>query len=229
MKVQEIQQAKYKERGDHQFLVVSVKKHKTASSGRGTVVAKDGDITIVQNYQKLIRSRITSDPDGYFLVNTQGTKIHNLNQLLQRVAALGQGKFLTATQARKVGATEHTRGECSYTEAAGLSKHMGHSLATSSKYYQVNVTPDEHIDTFERIATLGKRKKRDASPPPPPKRLAWSENQTKLIKDYFKVAIASGTAVTLSEARDFLRVNNIPGRTPKAVQDKVKTIRRQKR
>ena len=92
----------------------------------------------------------------------------------------------------------------------------------------MNVTPDEHIDTFERIATLGKRKKRDASPPPPPKRLAWSENQTKLIKDYFKVAIASGTAVTLSEARDFLRVNNIPGRIPKAVQDKVKTIRRQK-
>ena len=116
MKVQEIQQAKYKERGDHQFLVVSVKEHKTASSGRATVVAKDGgDITIVQKYQKLIRPRITSDPDGYFLVNSQGTKIHNLNQLLQCVAALGQGKFLTATQARKGGGNgAHTRGVLLY-------------------------------------------------------------------------------------------------------------------
>ena len=92
---------------------------------------------------------------------------------------------------------------------------MGHSLATSSKYYQANVTPDEHIDTFERITTLGKHKKRDASALPLPKRLAWSENQTRLIKDYFKEAVASGTAITLSEARDFLRSHDIPGRTPK--------------
>ena len=228
MKLRELAEAQYKERGDHQYLVITVKEHKTASSSPAKIVVKDGDITVIRNYQKVIRPCITNKSEGYFLVNAAGEKISHLNQLLQRLDKVGDATFPTLTQARKVGATEHTRAECSYTEAAGLSRHMSHTLSTSHQYYQANVTAEEHIDTFERISSLGKRK--TGTPPPlQAMRRAWTAGQTQSIELYFNHEIESGKSITLLAAREFLAQHEMPGRTPKSIQDKVRTFTRKRK
>ena len=107
-------------------------------------------------------------------------------------------KFLTPTDARKVGATEHARQGCSYSEAASLSRHMGHSMATSRKYYQATVSKSDSINAFERIKALGKEKRTTEQPR---KRRQWSEAQTALIHTYFHAAIEGGLTISLEEAR----------------------------
>ena len=166
--------ADFAERGGHQYLTVHVHEHKTASSGAAPVVAKDGDITILRRYQQSIRPLITSSSEGYFLLTPAGKQLPHLNDLFQRLGKRFGIKFPTATTARKIGATEHARQGCSYSEAASLSRHMGHSLATSKKYYQATVAARDTITAFERIDALGREKPK---PSEPRKRRTWSRQR----------------------------------------------------
>ena len=51
------------------------------------------------------------------------------------------------------------------------------------------------------------------------KREAWSEEHTTLVTNFFGVRLISG-----NEARAFLASHQLPGRTAKNVQDKMKSI-----
>jgi hypothetical protein len=125
------------------------------------------------------------------------------------------------TIARKIGVTEHARQGCSYSEAANLSHHMGHSLKVSHKYCKATVAAKDCISTYERIKSLGKGTQ---EPKQPHKCCTWSEVQVALLTTHLHAAIEAGLEISLAEARKFLEENPIADSTAKNIQYKVVAI-----
>ena len=103
------------------------------------LVVKDSEITILHQYQNYIRPLITSQKEVYFLLSAAGNKLTHLNVLFKRLGNHASISIPSPTIARKIGVTEHARQGCSYSEAANLSHHMGHSLKVSHKYCKATV------------------------------------------------------------------------------------------
>ena len=116
--------------------------------------------------------------------------------MLKQLAHQFSVEFPTPTAARKIGTTKHSRSGCSYTEAAGISRHLRHSLPVSQEYYQTNVTADDSIDTYERIQLIGKRPQKVESEPTPKHWRAWTDEEVVNVKRAFKTA----TKISLEQA-----------------------------
>ncbi len=101
------------------------------------------------------------------------------------------------------------------------------SEPSTSKY--IVWTPDTSSETtpepepqHQRPTKAKKRAKETTSEPEPKKPKPWSSVETSYVEKFFKKAISKNRSVTLKEC-------NLGGRSPKNIQDKVKTILKQRK
>ena len=120
--------------------IVSVRDHKTALQGYAKLVLSVTDHAWILHYINTVRK--LQDVDGlspllFLLCGSQ--RLNNLSQRVKRLGPLFGAVFPNASRVRKIGATEAAMNLGDSTEAQLVTRHLGHSAATESRYYQAIV------------------------------------------------------------------------------------------
>ena len=204
--------------------ICHVTRHKTASSGPAKMVVDDATKAIMDQYLLHRRGRGTSDR---LLVNHKGTASNRLPVEVQRFAADYGVVLPTPTLHRKVMGTKAAHlPQQTQEKVAGL---MAHSLATQRRYYR-SLQDNEHtVEAFEAISSLLPVPPSTSDPTPPLKKIRFLPEQLADIEKAFASHIEMGKCPSLKECGAYLAMRPIPGRSPKHIQDRVRTVLRNKK
>ena len=205
------------------YWLIQVDDHKTAASfGPATLVLDEKVTGWFISFRDFVRQARGSvnDVDPFFITTT-GMKVTHLSNDLKEIAkAAGETLYMSATAVRKGVATRvaHSTPEV---EKRYVHAHMGHSSKTAEEYYTSFTSAETHIEAVEQIQkAVTKRTTREESPKgKTPKRRKFTDCEVEAIENYFK-----GTKGSLEDCRQFLLEHPTIDRTPKNVQDKLKTM-----
>lgn len=143
-------------------VLIRVLKHKTASStGPADIIINKHCEDIMSRYNNFIRANISPQCEmlekRFFLTRT-GNAFRKISETIQKVAEAYGIQMPTASLHRKVMATTaHSDDTLSEGKMRALNKHMSHSAATSSKYYQLPGSKNA-VNMYDTIKELTKRK-----------------------------------------------------------------------
>ena len=101
---------------------------------------------------------------------------------------------------------------------------MAHSLPTQKRYYRMLENRDNAAEAYEII-----QKDLLSVPDVRKQRYTFSKKTTDMIEQYFENNITTRTLPRLAECARFLHDNPIESRSAKNIQDKVKTLIRQRK
>ena len=197
-------------------LLIRAHHHKTAVTGPARLIVMGHDQQRLEEYVNHLRKQV--DPMNHvenLFVYPGEQPITNLTNRLQPLARHYGHMVPTATTIRKAAATKGAK-ELSYGEMATLSKQMSHSTETSQRYYQALSSDKQALEAYHTI----QRMQHDHTTK---KRQAFSDEEEKLIKDYYSGSIKRGKTPALHVCKDFAKYEHTT-RSAKQVQDKVRTI-----
>ena len=110
-----------------------------------------------------------------------------------------------------------------------MTRQMSHSVATNAAYYQAIVGEQHAANAYKSMADLRELKRenrsyREGSPKPGTRRRLFSVSESELVRTYFILHVRRRATPTIQECSKFLEMNPMPPRSPKNIQDKVKTF-----
>ena len=240
----EFEQAKLLTKGSPPVYLLSVREHKTAVEGYAKLILSTTDYARIVQYKSTVRpvQDVQCSPLLFILCGAQP-----LSRLSTRIKRFGErhGRVLpSATRVRKIGATEVAMKMGDSADAHLVTRHMSHSAATETKYYQA-IVGDKHShrayqlmeglrsDEGEAVkvakscsdANSRDSEDDDVHSTPVQKRRHFTLEETNLISEYFGKVISRGDTPSLAECKMFIERRNT-SRTPKNIQDKVKHLSR---
>ena len=200
--------------------VVTVSRHKTASSRGPAHLVMDSSLKDLCDRYLVLRKDLGSSPN--LLVDHNGCPPTNLPRLVQNFAKEYNVRFPTPTQLRKAVGTAACKLPQGKQEK--VAAFMKHSLQTQRRYYRALESQKHSLEAFNIVNT----ELLPASPATPlQKKRMYTDIQEARIRQYFQHSIKNSSHISLSEATAFLTAYPMEGRTPKNIQDKVRTIIRQ--
>ena len=158
MTIHEFQQRR--DQGDGRVLI-RVLKHKTsASTGPANIIINKNCEEVMCQYHDLIRSNIPAQnvaSSKLLFLTSNGSSFKKISETIQKVAAAYSISVPTASLHRKVTKTTAHCDEITEGKMRALSRHMSHSDATSSKFYQLPAAKTA-VDIYNTIKQLSKKK-----------------------------------------------------------------------
>ena len=138
-RMHEFEQAKLLTKGSPPVYLLSVREHKTAVEGYAKLILSTTDYARIVQYKSTVRpvQDVQCSPLLFILCGAQP-----LSRLSTRIKRFGErhGRVLpSATRVRKIGATEVAMKMGDSADAHLVTRHMSHSAATETKYYQAIV------------------------------------------------------------------------------------------
>ncbi len=210
--------------------VIKVYNHKTGHRGTAKITIDDQLTERLRLYFKYIRPLLV-DPGHdinllFILPGSQKIyKFSNLENFLQKRFTIS---IPNSTTARKIGATCAAR-SLDYQTNTLVTKQMSHNPEVSRVFYEAVRGPADAAFAFQQMESLrkGEVTSHMRSYPSQPEDTSnfssrWTQSDTTFVKKKFRENIESGQTPGLSQCED-LGLN----KTPKQVQDKVRTLIRQ--
>ncbi len=244
--------------GDKTTFTIQVVAHKTSvSSGPANMTMTADDYNLLKRYVKAVRPIL--DPTGvaaHLFLELGGKPIANFSNATRVLTKRYGRKVPTPTSVRKAGATAAVK-SLTHGQLTVVARQMGHSLSTSSQYYQAVVGADQATQAFQLRRSLmpaqdesSSEEEQTPKPPTPPKsngkeqqsqpspkkpspqakrtRVKYTKEEEASIRAYFAGHIESGCTLTLLQCEAFCG-NSATARTPKNIQDKVRVMINQSR
>ena len=178
--------------------------------------------------------------------------LSNLSSWVQELGARYDLVLPSATRVRKIGATEVAMRLGDTTDTHLVTRHLSHSAATETQYYQAIVRDTHSANAFELMEGLCKGKKKgilkkgadkqgsesvrespctssksDGSLLPTTlvqKRRAFTSKETESVSSAFTSHIHRRCTPSLAECKRFLQTHPLHVRSPKNIQEKVKNL-----
>jgi hypothetical protein len=213
--------------------VIKVFNHKTGQQGTAKLTLDTQLHQRLNNYFNYMRPLLAqpgNDIDELFILpgSTKVRKFSNLETLLKRTLKID---IPSATMARKIGATCAAR--ClDYQTNQLITKQMSHQPHVSAMYYEAVRGIDDSAKAFQCMESLrtGKPQPHESHADKPPDSVAspnvkgnrWTTQETQTVMKKFRRAIEAGKTPELQECATLEL-----GKTPKQIQDKVRTVIRQ--
>lgn len=141
---------------ENKFLI-RVLHHKTAASTEPAdlITSKALEELLLDTYEPTLHPKARSSPT-FFLIHT-GNVFHKVTETIRKVAEDYSVIVPTASVHRKVTATTaHCEDNLTEGQMRSLNRHMSHSSATSSKYYQLPAAK-KAVDAYNTIQHLIKK------------------------------------------------------------------------
>ena len=135
--------------------VMCVKEHKTAQDGYARVLLEGIDYSRILLYKNTVRKCLDPDGTSTNLFVLSGSR--PLTKLSSRIQSLGKIYGLTlptATRVRKIGATSVALNLGDTATAHLVTRHLSHSAATESQYYQAIVGDRHAVEAFGSMENL---------------------------------------------------------------------------
>ena len=208
------------EEGDGHW-IITVSRHKTAQSRGPAHLVMDRRLKLLCDRYLVFRKGLGSSPN--LLVNHRGHPPTSLPQLVRDFASQYHVRFPTPTQHRKAVGTAACK--LPQKDQERVAAFMSHSLQTQQRYYRAL---ESRKDSLEAYTIVNRELLSPQATPTVKKRLFFTKPQENRIRDYFKTSIDSQQKISPREAADFLGAFPMEGRSPKHIQDKVRTIIRQR-
>ena len=209
--------------------VIKVQDHKTAMYGTAKLVMDSEMKTRVDRYFDLVRPKLAEpgkDVPNLFILpgSLPITKIGNLTRFMEKQLGL---TIPSCTMVRKIGATSAARKLDDATHRI-VTNQMSHTPAVAKKYYEGLSGCRDAAKAYKTMEQMRsgidvQEHTQEQSLHTPSK--SWAEDQVKYVEKVFKKAIESKKAPSLKECAAKLKIE---GKTPKQIQDKVRTILRQR-
>ncbi len=208
--------------------VIKVYNHKTGSQGPANLTLDSKTAKRLDLYFKYIRPLLVEpgeDIDNLFILpgSQKITKITNLESFVSKTLGI---LIPTSTKARKIGSTLAAR-NLDYQKHSLITKQMSHQPEVSRKFYEAVHGPQDAAAAFQTMEQL--RTGSTSCPTEPHLAIGdsalnkrWSPADTNLIKKLFASDIKKMRTPGVAQCTD-LGLD----RTPKQIQDKVRTIIRQ--
>ena len=213
--------------------VVKVFNHKTGQQGTAKLTFDSQSYQRLKAYYKYIRPRLAQpgrDIDLLFILpgSAKVLKFSNMVAVLKRTLKI---EIPSATLARKIGATCAAK-SLDYQTNQLVTRQMSHQPEVSARYYEAVHGIEDSAKAFECMESLRSKEKHSQScsgepstsgtSPTKPTSSRWSTYDTSLVERKFHKYIRSGKTPELQQCCN-LRID----KTPKQIQDKVRTIVRQ--
>lgn len=203
--------------------IISVSQHKTASSSGPAHLVMNSQLKKLCDEYLVFRKELGSCPN--FLVNHKGQPPTKLPHIVQSFAKQYDVRFPTPTQLRKAVGTAAC--ELKEGQQEKVASFMKHSLSTQRRYYRALESQKNSLEAYKIVnRALLPRPSGDNITLMPRKR-TFTDSQETSIREYFKVSIESASPISLRAAAQFLDHCPMEGRTPKHIQDKIRTFIRQ--
>ena len=195
MTMQEYDDRRLKLHNGHEYMIKSVKEHKTGIAESAKLILTSPHFSKLHNYVTKLRPLLCEDGHEETLLLPGGKPVTHVNNLLQFLGRKYNISVPTATRVRKIGATETARKVSGPTSTLVMNQ-LSHSVSTDQRYYQAIHGDDEAVEAFHMMENLRKestaKQKQDQIPtvgpssPSKPKRVKFTEEDVAAIKDYFK-------------------------------------------
>ena len=192
------------------------------------MVMKKSDHARIFLYVDTVRKLRDVSQSQYLLLLSGGREINKLSSRLKTVGRRYGQNLPNTSRVRKIGATcvELNLDE---RDARLVTRQMSHSASTSAAYYQAIVGDKHAAGAFSWMYSLreGRHESPTSSTCPSdvcsiPRRRLFSVEETSFVETFFATHIDRRCTPTIGECRCFLEKYPMP-RTPKNIQDKVKT------
>ena len=193
-------------------VVIRVLNHKTcASTGPANIIINRKCEQLMSQYYDLMRSKIVAQSvalSKLFFLTSSGNAFKKISETIQKVAGAYNIIVPTASLHRKVTkTTAHCDEEIGEGKMRALNRHMSHSDATSSKFYQLPAAKTA-VNAYNTIKHLSK------------KRFFTAQEDKFLTKEW---PIDKGATPTLELCRRISEKYNMQ-RTAKQLQDRWLTL-----
>ena len=190
--------------------IVNVVDHKTGVGGTAKLMLEKDLKDRIQNYIDYIRPSIDSE---YVFINEDGTQVSKLQNLIRYMSKEVEMNLPSCTAVRKGGATA-IASTSSEGEVRVVTRQLAHDPRVHAQYYEAIRGKKETKKAYDVLnnameASGGEKK-------------LWSDEETKLIREKFKVNIDEEKPPKKKEC-----LGLFPKKTSQQVVDKVKTIIRQ--
>ena len=199
--------------------VVTVRDHKTSRDGPARLTLTAETKEYVDRYVRTLRLVLDPlDKVDNLLVLPGGRPVSNMNHLMAKLSKMYSIFIPTATELRKKTATMcAVRGTAA--DVRLLSNQMSHSASTHRRHYEELGTATHAAQAHKVAKSLtGKTKGKRA-------RYPFSEEETRAVHKFFFAEIEQSKSASLEDCRRYLKRHPNPhNRTPKNIQDKVKSI-----
>ncbi len=153
--LKEFQGATKETRGDKTTYIIQVVTHKTAvTSGPANMTMTTEDYQMLKRYVKVVRPIL--DPTGvatHLFLELAGKPVTNFSNATTVLTKRYGRKVPTPTSVRKAGAIVAAK-TLSHGELSVVARQMGHSLSTSSQYYQAVVGANQATQAFQLRRSL---------------------------------------------------------------------------
>ena len=195
--------------------IVSVFEHKTGVGGAARLMLNESLYDDIKKYIKLIRPCI--EPEDEFNENVfllpNGKKVMKLSNLIRFMESELNITIPSATEVRKIGATAVAK-KCTEGEARVVARQMAHDPRVSAQYYQAVRGVKDAKKAYDTLKEVVSKKT-------PSKK--WDDESTEILRIRFEKNIKDNKTPKMSECGGIIK-----GKDPKQVQDKIRTIIRQK-
>ena len=149
-----------KSRKDGDKNVIRVLKHKTAAStGPANIVVDVTCMKTMSQYHHYIRAKITAQNEELsklFFLTSNGNAFKKISETVQKVAERYSITVPTTSLHRKAVKTAAHCHDITEGKMRALNRHMSHSDATSSKFYQLPAAK-KAVDVYNTIKTLSNK------------------------------------------------------------------------
>lgn len=219
--------------------MIKVKKHKTSRQGAAKLVTEGMDKTRLDDYVTLLRPLmdLTGHLQELFILPGPSPLGESFNRRLKMLSSYYDLNLPTSNRVRKAGAST----AASTLDAQGvklMAKQMAHSSQTAERWYQMKETAQDSIDAFRTMQNIRKKSKpqqhgeeeQDYREGERSCQMKWTPEQEEVVSKFFAAVIIAEehapTSMCEACARFSPLLHNVPA---KKIQDKVKTIIRQRR
>ena len=205
--------------------VIKVKEHKTGKFGTAKLTLDAKLANRLHRYVHTLRPLEVGDgvdPGTLFVLpgSKAITKWSNLEAFLKSKLGID---IPTSTWARKIGTTCAAR-TLDVTATSIIATQMSHQAGVAKKHYTLTAGAADAARAFKIMEEL---RTGEAGSSSEQRYKTWGSEEANRLQEVLKSYIIKDVAVPLSRCEAIL--SQFPGRTPKNLQDKIKTFRRQKR
>jgi len=198
-------------RNDENKAIIRVLKHKTAAStGPANIVVDTTCMDTMSRYYQYIRTRVSAQSEELgklFFLTSSGNSFKKISETIQKVAERYSVIVPTASLHRKVVKTAAHCHELTEGKMRALNRHMSHSDATSSKFYQLPAAK-KAVDVYNTITILSN------------KRFFTPQEDKLLLKEW---PLNKAKTPSLELCRHIIERHELP-RTDKQLQDRWITL-----
>lgn len=142
---------------DSPLYLLSVKDHKTALEGYAKLVLNTTDHARVLQYKATVRKFQDVDSSPLLFVMCGGQCLTKLSNCIQRFGERRGLLLPTAMKVRQIGSTEVAMHLGDTTDAHLITRHIAHSAATESRYYQAIVGDCHSLCAYNSMEGLRER------------------------------------------------------------------------